>query len=238
MSYTCYIIDDEFHACRLMEEYVEKTEGLESLGHERNPRVALERIRNGELRPDIVFLDIEMKGMSGITFGELVSDRPLIVYTTGFGEYATRAYDLDAVDYLMKPIRYERFCQAVNKAFQLLDYRFHKAKSGDGFFFVRDAMSSKLVKVKTRDLMYIEGFGNFVKIHCDGQQVILSSGGMASTAEMATNEYMVQIHKKYIVNLYHLSMVYGNQAVMTDNEKLPISRRFRKGLLRTIRKNG
>lgn len=229
MSITCYVVDDEAHCTDLLREYIERTEGLTFLGSEHDPMVAEQKILSGTIRADITFLDIEMQGMDGIELAIRIKERTGIVFTTGHVEYGANAYALDAHDYLLKPITYRRFLEAVDKTRRNILAR-AKARETD-FFFARDVMNGKLTKIDGREVQYIESNGNFVFIHTGQRKPIMTSGSMAGIAEKTGIQHLIRVHKGYVINLAHVDHVYGNEITMANGDKVPLSRRYRKPFL-------
>lgn len=237
MRIYCFVVDDELHSTQLMVEYIERTEGLELVGFEYDPISASKKILSGEIQADLTFLDIEMKGMDGMELGKLIKHETGIIFTTGHRDYAPEAYELDAIDYLLKPIRYVRFVEAIEKAKRYLSSKFpERAKEGSDSMLLRDVMNGRMVKVDNADLLYIEGHGNFVLVHTKLPKPIMTNMSMTGIAAKVTSQRMVQVHKRFIVNIAHVESLFGNEITMANGNKVPLSRRYRKQFLDTFGK--
>lgn len=234
MKIYCYIIDDEKDSASLILEYIERTDGIELLDSEQDPLVAVHHILSGEINPDIVFLDIEMNGMDGITLAKKVKNQTGVIFTTGHRDYAPEAYELDVIDYLLKPIRYVRFLEAIEKAKRYLSLKNPGKESGEDFIWLRDALNSKMLKFNHRDIQYIEGNGNYSFVHSNLSKPVLTNQTMIGIAEKLTTQRMAKVNKRFIVNFAHVVSLYTNEITMTNGNKVPLSRRYRKQFLDTF----
>ena len=228
MKIYCYVMGDGSPSTDLMTDYIARTGGLELIGIEQDPVVAAERILSGRIRSDLTFLDIGTKGMDGMELAKLIRHETAIIFMAEHRDYAPEAYELDAIDYLLKPIRYVRFLEAVEKAKRYLSARM---KDTLDFMLLRDVMCSRMVKVNHADLLYLEGYGNFVLVHTRLPKPIMVSGSMVGIAAKLVSQRMVQVHKRFVVNIAHVESLYGNEITMSNGDQVPVSRRFRRQLL-------
>jgi DNA-binding LytR/AlgR family response regulator len=199
---TCIIVEDEPLARKLMEEHVRNTPNLELVKSFGNPLLALDFLRENEV--DILFSDIQMKEITGITLLKLLQKKPLIILTTAYSEYALEGYELDVLDYLLKPITFERFLKAVEKASTRISE--HKPstssrialndKTTNDFIFLKDG--TKLIKVKLSDIRYIQGLKDYVKVVTNNRQIV-SLQTMKSLEETLPATQFIRIHNSTIV---------------------------------------
>jgi DNA-binding LytR/AlgR family response regulator len=200
---TCIIIEDEPLARKLMEEHVRNTPNLELVKSFGNPLLALEFLRENNV--DILFSDIQMKEITGITLLKLLQKKPLIILTTAYSEYALEGYELDVLDYLLKPITFERFLKAVEKASARLSEtnsvliksnNILDNKITNDFIFLKDG--TKLIKVKLSDIRYIQGLKDYVKVVAEDRQIV-SLQTMKSLEETLPKTQFIRIHNSTIV---------------------------------------
>ena len=229
----CLAIDDEPVALDILEDYIAKVPFLECEGVFRDPLKALDYLRKNSV--DLIFLDINMPDLTGIQFLKTLKKQPLVIFTTAYSEYALESYDYDAVDYLLKPIEFERFVKASNKACEMLEV---KAKDLPIFTGERDHIFIKsgtnFHKVKTKNIFYIKGTGNYVTFVLD-QKEILSLLTMTKTLEALPQDFFFRIHKSYIVNSLHVDLI-ENEEVRIQGERIPIGDSYRQGFFESIKK--
>lgn len=220
--YKCIAIDDEPLALTILQEYVLKIPFLEMIKTFTNPTEAGLYIQNE--KPDILFLDIQMPEIKGIDFIKALVYKPIIILTTAYSEYALEGYNLDAVDYLLKPIPFERFLQAINKATRLIDQRTHSSLSGEKkYIFVKSGYKS--VKINLDNILYIEGLKEYVIIYTNEQKVLKLESLKNLELLLPKNEF-IRVHKSYIVNINHVKAYYGN-ILEVNNKKIPVGRVFK-----------
>ena len=230
----CVAIDDEPLALDILKDYMEKVPFLECVGVFRNPLKALDYIRRKRI--DLIFLDINMPDLSGIQFLKTLKKPPLVVFTTAYSEYALESYDYDAVDYLLKPIEFERFVKAANKAGEMLRVKSKDMSILSGekdYLFIKSG--TNFHKVKTEDIYYIKGTGNYVTFVLD-QKEILSLMTMSKALESLPEELFVRVHKSYIVNSLHVDLI-ENEEVRIRSERIPIGDRYRQSFFDSIKKH-
>ncbi|KPM48002.1 LytR/AlgR family response regulator transcription factor [Jiulongibacter sediminis] len=201
MNLKCVVVEDEPLARKLMVEYVNSAPGLDLLKDFGNPLEALEFMRENEI--DVLFSDIRMKEISGLTLLKLIKSKPFVILTTAYSEYAIEGFELDVTDYLLKPITFERFLKAVEKVNQRVKER-EKAPSVLGtpqnaqedFIFLKDG--SKLMKVNLADILYIQGLKDYVKVMTKDKQIV-SLQTMKSLEETLPSKQFIRIHNSTIV---------------------------------------
>ncbi len=237
MKLNCVIIEDEPLARNLMVEYVKKVPTLNLLNAFSNPLEALEALQT--LSIDVLFLDVQMPEITGISLLKALKKRPLVILTTAYSEYALEGYELDVADYLLKPITFERFLKAVDKITQRLDPETKPAATPElntqvpSFVFVKDG--TKLVKVKLDEIRYVEGLKDYVTIHTTTQK-ITTLQRMKALEELLPAQQFIRIHNSYIVALSAIDVVHKNE-VQIGTATLPIGDTYRKAFKGLIDKN-
>jgi DNA-binding LytR/AlgR family response regulator len=225
----CIIVDDEAPARDLLAEYVAQTPGIELLGDYSSAPEALERLIEGDV--ELMFLDIQMPRLRGTDFLKSLRHPPITVFTTAYRQYAPDAFDLDAVDYLIKPFPYQRFLQAVGKAREIIDLR-NKDETGTAPSQQHLIIKSdgKLVKVAFSEIRYIEGWKEYVRIYTqDSRYVTLES--LKNLERTLPEKDFMRIHKSYIVAIGQVRSIQGNQ-VELHGQSLPIGRSLKEEVVR------
>lgn len=234
------IVDDEPLALDVLETYIAQMPELNLVQRCTNALEANEALKNQDV--DLIFLDIQMPQLTGIDFVKALTRPPMIVFTTAYPNYAIQGFDLNAMDYLLKPISLERFMKAVNKAMdqaELQKRENNTASSLEGmeFFFVK--ADKKLVKVNFDDIIYIEGLKDYVIIRLNQGRVITLQT-MKSLEEKLPFGRFKRIHRSYIVAMDKITAIEGNMVEVIEKDKpklLPIGKNYRDELLVLIDKN-
>lgn len=232
------IVDDEPLAQDVLETYIEKLPDLTLVAKCNNAIEANDTIADGDI--DLMFLDIQMPQLTGIEFLKTLQNPPLVIFTTAFSNYAIEGFELEAVDYLLKPISFERFMKAVNRAKEL-----HKMQTGiqanskddQEFIFVK--ADKKLIKINFDDVLYVEGLKDYVIIKMPGNRVITLQTMKSLEAKLPSDKFK-RIHRSYIVGLNQINAVIGNMVEIKDKgevKHLPIGKNYREDLLALINKN-
>lgn len=249
MDITCLIVDDEPMARSLLEQYVQKVPSLRLLQSCSSPLDAMAFLRDHAV--DILFLDIQMPEITGITLLKILHKKPLVILTTAYSDYAMEGYELDVLDYLLKPITLERFLKAVEKATQRLaatqppvadisERTVEKtvperpvAEPVQPFIFVKDG--TKLVKIRLGDILYVEGLKDYVAIHTR-QQKIVSLQRLKSLEDVLPADRFIRIHHSYIVSLEGMDAVHRDK-VQVGSAFIPISDTYRRAFREFIDRN-
>ena len=236
----CIVLDDEELARLLIENYIKRLSNLELIGSFSNPIEAIQFIQKEEI--DIIFLDIQMPDMTGIEFLSSLTRRPFVVFTTSYKEYALTGYDLDVVDYLLKPFRFERFLKAVNKATWMIQNVSNprNAETVNRPLEIDNANKSyilvksefKTFKIEFDDILYIESMSEYVAFYTKDQRII-SLGSLKRLEDELPQKKFIRIHKSFIVNIYYISAFEGNM-VHIGSKKLPIGGSYKEALKRLI----
>lgn len=219
------IIDDEFPARKLLSEYASKIANIKLCGVCDNAVHALELLQNEEV--DLIFTDIQMPDLSGMEFIRSLKNPPLIVFTTAHSEYAIDSYELEAVDYLLKPISFPRFVQAVNKVqerIQLLRSKESETKTEKDYFMVK--ADYKLYRIDFVNILFIEGQSEYVTFHLKNNKKITAYYALKKLEEELPSRDFMRIHKSYIVSLANIESVEGN-LVTIAGQKLSIGKNYK-----------
>jgi len=225
----CLILDDEPLAVDILRNYIRKVPGLECVGAFRRPLKALEFLQKNDV--DLVFLDVQMPDLSGLQFLRSLTDPPLVVFTTAYSRYAAESYDYGAVDYLLKPIEFDRFLKAVQKARALASPTAKKAPAPGKSVLIKSG--TKFYRTRWADIRYVKGAGNYVAFVTKDRE-ILSLMTMQSAADLLPGTIFVRIHKSFIVNIQHLDVVEEDE-VRIGEDRIPIGDAYRKDFLRAVR---
>jgi DNA-binding LytR/AlgR family response regulator len=238
MKIKCLIIDDEPLAQRILERYAQDVPSLEVVQKCNSALDAIEILKEQQI--DLVFLDINMPKLTGLEFLRSLQHPPLVIITTAYAEFAIQGYELDVVDYLMKPFGMERFLKAIQKAHDILKPREHtpaEKTSGesreDQYIFVKS--SKKTYRINLNDILYIEALGDYVKIYTT-DRMIISYHSMKNLENLLSPKQFPRIHKSFIVSLSKIELIEGNQVKMKDRY-IPIGTNYKaefEKLIRTI----
>jgi len=228
----CIIVDDEPLARQGMEMNVANVLSLNLLGSFSNALAAGDFLRKENV--DLMFLDINMPELSGLDFLKSLRNAPLVIFTTAYPQYALESYELDAIDYLVKPIRIERFLKAVNKAenhLRLLNQEANNnriEKIGDDFIFIK--ADRRFFKIYFKDILYIEGLKDYVIIYTTDSKIITSMNVKTIAAQLPSN-LVARVSKSYIVNVMHISS-FDNELVYIQNNEIPLGQSFKEDFLK------
>ena len=206
----CIIVDDEQHAIDILVTYVKQTPGLQLVATTTNPIEALQMV--GANKIDLIFLDIHMPELSGIDLIKAISGKLKVILTTAYSEFALESYELDVVDYLLKPIRFTRFLQAVQKVLAEVNESKTSAdalNSENDFIFVKTESKGKLLKINLKDIDYIEGMKNYVAIYCDKQKILVYTT-MKELEEKLPQKQFMRVHKSFIIPVNKITGIEGN----------------------------
>ena len=226
------IVDDEPLAHDVLETYINQVPNLNLIGKCYNALEAKEVIQNEQI--DLMFLDIQMPQLTGLEFVRSMTKLPLVIFTTAYAEYALESYEIDAVDYLIKPIALEQFLKALNKAQDRYDTEREANEVGDDYFFVK--ADKKLVKLFYDDILYIEGLKDYVIIKTNTGRVITLQT-MKSLEAKLSNKNFKRVHRSYILNKTKIKALLGNMVEIMENGKqkhIPIGKNYRDELFEEI----
>ncbi|KQS35976.1 LytTR family DNA-binding domain-containing protein [Pedobacter sp. Leaf194] len=231
----CLAVDDEAYASDIIAAFINKTPFLELVATTTNAFEALGMVQEGKI--DLVFLDIQMPELTGIQFLKICGDKCKVILTTAYPEYALDGFDLNVVDYLLKPISYERFYQAAQKARQIISPTPIEAAplstSVSDFIFIKGDTKNKFIKVNYNEILYIEGLKNYVSVYTATQRIITYQ----SLRELETqlpHPPFYRVHKSYIISLEKIKTIDGNALFIAD-QSIPIGDTYKEDFFKIVR---
>ncbi|MCF8238624.1 MAG: LytTR family DNA-binding domain-containing protein [Saprospiraceae bacterium] len=216
------LVDDEPKALELLTGYLDHFDSVELVGTFRNGLNALERISLGDI--DLLFLDIHMPHISGITLSRMIPDQTRVIFTTAHAEFAVESYEVDAIDYLLKPISLERFSLAMSKALQP-----DKPNPGSSRILVKSG--STLHRIQIQDILYLEKDGNYMTYHCEGQKILARASVLEALRDLP--DTFVQTHKSFVVNLDQVTR-FDKDELVVGPRSIPMGSSFRNSVLKRL----
>lgn len=239
MKTRCLIVDDEPLARELIRGHVEKLENFSIVAECGDAMKALNVLR--EKQVDLIFMDIQMPQITGLEFLKTLRHPPKVIITTAYREYALEGFELDVVDYLLKPITFERFLKSVNKFYQLNpdDVQVVATASSEknpeeSFIYIKE--NKKIVKVYLSEIRYIEGLSEYVQVYTDKRKVITKTS-MAQMEEKLPIDSFLRIHKSFIVSTSKIEAFTAN-TIEIQGKELPIGRSFKNAVLNALNFSG
>jgi DNA-binding LytR/AlgR family response regulator len=222
MKIKCVAVDDEPLALRQISGYIGKTPFLELAAECQSALEAIEILENKSIQ--LLFIDINMPDLSGMEFVKSLTDKPFVVFTTAYSEYAVEGFKVDAVDYLLKPISYSSFLKAANKAKDLIELKLANTKETikktSDHLFVKS--EHKVLRIELADIKYIESMHEYVRIHQVNEKPVMKS----IEAQLPPDRFM-RVHRSYIVNLEKVKMVERNRIIFDKTVFIPISDQYK-----------
>jgi DNA-binding LytR/AlgR family response regulator len=229
----CIAIDDEPIALNILREYCERRGNIE-LRTFSSPSVGMRKVL--ESKPDLVFLDIEMNGISGLEFAKHLPDTTCLIFTTAYAEYALDGYEVNAVDFLHKPFFYERFERAMEKAEMWVQYRdMQRGSVGPGRQIIVKS-DYRNVPVPVEKIEYVESIDNYVKIHMLEGNDVVSKMPLHSLEQILPEEGFVRIHRSYIVPVGRIESFTRAEVELADGKIFPIGKTYLEDVIRAISK--
>lgn len=232
---TCIIVDDEPPAIRILQKYVSQLPGLECIATTTRSIEALQLVEKH--RPDLLFLDIQMPDLTGLQLSTLVKDKTRIIFTTAYAQFAVEGFEMNAVDYLLKPIAFNRFITSVEKAKALLQTAPPTAGEPvpDGqYFFVKTDGKNRYQRVALKDIFYLESIKNYVVIHTVTEQIV-TYNTLKYFEESLPAAQFVKIHKSFIVALHKIEKTDTNEVLMLG-KSLPLGDTYKSNFFDLIQK--
>ena len=235
MTFKCIIVDDEPPATRILENYIGKVNFLEKVGVFNDSLKALEFLNSQSV--DVIFLDIQMPQLTGLQISKIISKDIKVIFTTAYPDFALEGFELNAVDYLLKPIAFERFYQAVSKlnSEPKIEVSSTSNSTVPDFLFIKTDGKNKFQKVFLNEVLYVESLQNYVCIHTVKQQIITHSS-LKNVIESLPEKDFIQIHKSYVVSLQHIEST-DNFSVFINGKELPIGATFKEAFFDKIEEN-
>lgn len=232
MKFRCIIVDDEPPATRILENYIGKVSFLENIGVFNDSLKALEFLNSQSV--DVIFLDIQMPQLTGLQLSKIISKEIKVIFTTAYPDFALEGFELNAIDYLLKPIAFERFYQAVSKLnseakVEVVNH------SVNEFIFIKSDGKNKFQKLFLNEILYLESLQNYVCIHTLKQQIITHSS-LKNVIESLPEKDFIQIHKSFVVALKQIEST-DSFSVFINAKELPIGATFKDAFFERIDQN-
>ncbi|MFN8291251.1 MAG: LytTR family DNA-binding domain-containing protein [Chitinophagaceae bacterium] len=222
MTLKCIAIDDEPLALILLREYSSRLPSLQLLRTFEDPVAGAEFLRNSAI--DLLFIDINMPDISGLELVRSLSQPPLVIFTTAHKKFAIDGFELDAIDYLLKPVSFERFSKAVNKALEYAEYRSRSAPAEPEALFVY--AEYRMIRIQLDDIEYIESLEDYIRIHLTSGKPIMTLMTMKKVLEKLPENRFRRIHRSYIVATGKVKSILNRKARLVSSTELPISDSF------------
>lgn len=229
MEIKCIIVDDEQLARNLLESYVKKVPQLTLVRSCKNSMEAIECLQNEDI--DLMFLDIQMPDLTGVELLQTLAEKPVVIFTTAYKEYALEGYQLDVIDYMLKPISFERFVQGVNKATEQIKLKTftHKKEEKEPATkptkdYITLKADYKVYKVKYDDILYIEGLKEYVTFYTENQKTVVLES-LKHLEDILPSQKFMRVHKSYIINKDKVTSLYGNQVEIVD-KYIPVGKTY------------
>ena len=227
---TCIIVDDEPLAVKLLESFVTKTPGMELLGSYTDSVEAINAVK--ELQPNLLFLDIQMPDLNGMELARMIPENTRVIFTTAFKEYAFESYEVKALDFLLKPIRYNKFMAAIEKAKDWFTTHGASRMSPQTIFLKVDG---EYRQVAIQDILYVSGLKDYVKFYLtEGHRPLITHLTMKAVEEMLPSEQFMRVHRSYIVALDKIRKVDRNDCIYIGEEIIRVTDAFRDTFLQYI----
>ena len=226
----CVVVDDEPPAIRLVENYIKRIPFLELVYTTTKPLELITFMEKEDF--DVIFLDIQMPGITGIQLSKIIKKKINVIFTTAYSEFAVESYNLNATDYLLKPFEFERFYQAIQKVSEeIVDLK----TTNNEYVFVKTDSRNNFEKILVKDIVYIEGLKNYVAIHLANKQII-TYNTLKSIKASLPDHLFIQIHKSYIVGITHIDTT-SSMSIILNGIDLPIGNSYKSSFFERIGKN-
>ncbi|ADQ78614.1 two component transcriptional regulator, LytTR family [Paludibacter propionicigenes WB4] len=233
MILSCVIVDDEYLAIKVLEDYVSRTENLQLVRAFKRPEEALVFLQSNPV--DLLFLDIQMPELDGFSLLAKLDNPPLVIFTTARPDYAVKAYELNVLDYLVKPISPGRFQLATQKALDFTNYRrlaeTHQQPEVDYLMINADHLVNKIMH---QDIIYIEGLGEYIKFHTHSK-VYITLMSLKSLQDILPNKLFARIHKSFIVNKTFVVSFNHQQVQLSNGKAIPLGRIYKQEFLEEMK---
>jgi DNA-binding LytR/AlgR family response regulator len=233
---SCIAIDDEPLALKQIETYIEKTPYLNLNKGFTSAIKALDYLRENAV--DLMFIDIHMPDITGTDFVKSLESPPKVIFTTAYSEYAVEGFQLDAADYLVKPISYAAFLKSVEKTRnRYFSKVIHEppVENDNQFLFIKS--EHKLIRIDFNDIKYVEGMRDYVRIHLENQNAVMTLTGMKKIMQHLPASKFMQVHRSYIVNLTKISTVERNRIIFDKKVYIPVSDQYKEAFHNFLENN-
>lgn len=231
MKIRCLVIDDEPPALKILVSYISKISGLEIVAQCKNAIEALDTLQKKQV--DVIFLDIKMPKILGTQFLKNLSHPPKVIFVTAYRDYAVDGFELDAVDYLVKPVSFERFFKAITKLNRLMGQETMPAIAenkavADGFVYIK--VDKDMKKFFLNDIVYVEGWKDYVKVFLVNDKMLLVRQSMSAMENLLSESLFLRVHRSYMVAMNKITG-YNGFAVQLDAKEIPIGRLYKQAVM-------
>ena len=217
----CIAIDDEPKALEVIERYCQKSDMVDLKATFREPVKAIEFLNREKI--DLIFLDINMPDIDGMQLMQTLTTKPIVIFTTAYSNYAVESYNLNAIDYLLKPITFERFLAAINKAAGALSSKNGITNGDEHVVYIKSGPQTYQVKVG--EILYLEKDGNYITVHLKNKKILIREN-MGDIFDLVPPAEFIRIHKSFVVAIKHITMIEVHQLIINDT-KIPIGSTYR-----------
>lgn len=232
----CIVVDDEPLAVEMLAAFIRKTPSLELTATFTDPVLALSAI--GEEKPDLVFLDIQMPDLNGLELSRLLPQDTRVIFTTAFRQYAFESYEVEALDYLLKPIRYQKFIESVSKAERWMEIRQASVRPERNRRFAFIKTDGEYRNIDFDQILYVEGMKDYVLIHLESEtEPIVAHMTMKAIEEKLPSDMFMRVHRSYIVALDKITAIDSCEEILIDRTSVPVSDSYRKDIERYVKEN-
>ncbi|MCK4814471.1 response regulator transcription factor [bacterium] len=236
MKIKCIVVDDEPLAIRVIESHIEKLNDIELVAKCSNAIEALDILKNNKI--DLIFLDIQMPELTGLEFMNTLQNPPSVIFTTAYRNYAIDAFELDVLDYLLKPITFERFLKAINKFYKLSSYKRPetlgdtslKHAGSEPFIYIK--RNKTMVKLLLKDILFIESLKDYIRIHTD-KESYMTKQQISVIEKNLPDEHFLRVHKSFIVSIEKITTFSPNYIGINDKQ-IPIGRSYKAYVLNNL----
>jgi len=236
--YQCIITDDHLVERALLTSYIKKIPSLNLVADCKTGLEVLSILKDQPI--DIVFSDVDMPDLTGIELVKTLKTPPVFVFISSYPEYAAEGFNLDIIDFVVKPISFDRFVKAVNKSIEYLELKKIAAsltasiqtESTEDYFFIKD--NKGVTKVNTNNVLYIESMGDFSKIYTQDQKTLVMLVGLKNAETQLQSKKFIRVHKQYLVNAEHIIQILVNEIILSNKVSIPLSNAYKQNLNDTI----
>jgi two-component system, LytTR family, response regulator len=238
----CFILDDEQAAIDVLTIYITNTPYLKLVGSTTSVKTAIELL--GQHEVDLLFLDIQMPLLTGVQFANLYKNKLQIIFTTAYSTFAIDGFECSVLDYLLKPIPFERFLKATEKALNYFNRQSPLSSSAtlpappeNEFILVKTEHKGKYQKIEFDEIVYIESLKNYVSIYTRNGQSIVTYSGISEIEDHLPTHLFARVHRSYIVSLRMVNAIDGNELFMKDAPRIPTSGKYKENLMEVLKKS-
>ncbi len=238
MKYKCLIVDDEPLACEIIASFLERFDDFEVQGVVHNAVEAFQILKNRKI--DLVFLDIQMPKITGIDFLKTLNSRPEVIITTAYRNYAVESFELEVLDYLLKPIAFERFMASINRFYKQKSLGISLSKQAEGrekqpsYFYVKE--NKRMVKIEFFDLFYIESIKDYIKLHTS-EKLVITKIPIGNIEEKLPQDIFLRIHRSFIVNIKKIE-AFTSFNILINGDEIPIGRSYKNSVAAVLNPKG